>query len=620
MSTVNAPRPARASTTAQPASQTTLDDVRQGRALLRKGTKGPAVTNLQERLNAAGADPKLDADGAFGPKTQAALLAFQQKNGLKADGLVGPHTMGALDGGAPVSSTTGGPADVLESSRSTGLKAPTAAELQGQPGGLRAGNLAQQNPHVREAGHVRNNAPAGSVASKIVDNALADEGKVQPGGKDYKGWQYLQETFEKTTGWTPPTEEIRRDSTPQGKNWCGIWATRMLQKSGVDAKWNLNNGRMEGNVDLVTSYGKTYSGNRKAFAQSIQPGDVILLKGNLNHHAVVTNVNKDGTVTTMDGNHPGIGKGNHKLSDVYAYYRAQPDAGAPPSTTSPAADSTSTTSPVSPAKPTVSRGIQREGGSGTAGADPQMNIDDRFYRPGVTGSSLSSSKAVMAEKVNLNGSKSDRMRALSNFTQFDTDYQSTSDNNGCGATSIVAGAVLQGGQKGVEGLIDVIRDRGKTTMVKGARKNHFKPGVIPEWGQLDDIEARVKAGTVRKQDLSTLKTIVYKQLRKVEHDSGHNFKNETINIDAMRDYIHTDTSYIGTSRPLLDGMKGSNIKLVKPSGEDGPGHFVLMFNNGAGSGENALYDPWPMKEGRSQITHRADEMLPYHHTVKNALW
>jgi murein L,D-transpeptidase YcbB/YkuD len=65
------------------------------RPTLRKG-KGDreSVRLMQERLNAHGAG--LVADGIFGPKTDAAVRAFQAAHGLVVDGICGPRTWAAL--------------------------------------------------------------------------------------------------------------------------------------------------------------------------------------------------------------------------------------------------------------------------------------------------------------------------------------------------------------------------------------------------------------------------------------------------------------------------------------------------------------------------------------------
>jgi peptidoglycan hydrolase-like protein with peptidoglycan-binding domain len=55
------------------------------------------VKDLQQRLNAAGADPPLKDDGAFGPLTRSAVEQFQRQQGLEVDGRVGPRTLAALD-------------------------------------------------------------------------------------------------------------------------------------------------------------------------------------------------------------------------------------------------------------------------------------------------------------------------------------------------------------------------------------------------------------------------------------------------------------------------------------------------------------------------------------------
>lgn len=62
--------------------------------ILQQGDYGAAVYELQTLLNAKGA--KLVTDGDFGPATTAAVIKFQQQNGLVADGIVGPKTWAAL--------------------------------------------------------------------------------------------------------------------------------------------------------------------------------------------------------------------------------------------------------------------------------------------------------------------------------------------------------------------------------------------------------------------------------------------------------------------------------------------------------------------------------------------
>ena len=64
-------------------------------ATLKRGSTGPEVTALQQRLSDLGFDPN-GIDGIFGPGTEAAVKTFQQANALTADGIVGPITRAAL--------------------------------------------------------------------------------------------------------------------------------------------------------------------------------------------------------------------------------------------------------------------------------------------------------------------------------------------------------------------------------------------------------------------------------------------------------------------------------------------------------------------------------------------
>lgn len=64
--------------------------------VLKRGSKGAAVRELQRMLNSAGASPVLDDDGDFGRATEGALVTFQKKYGLVTDGRYGTQSRTAL--------------------------------------------------------------------------------------------------------------------------------------------------------------------------------------------------------------------------------------------------------------------------------------------------------------------------------------------------------------------------------------------------------------------------------------------------------------------------------------------------------------------------------------------
>lgn len=66
----------------------------QKRPLLLRGARGADVSDMQNALIRHGA--KISADGAFGPKTWTALVAFQKARQLLPDGKCGPLTWTAL--------------------------------------------------------------------------------------------------------------------------------------------------------------------------------------------------------------------------------------------------------------------------------------------------------------------------------------------------------------------------------------------------------------------------------------------------------------------------------------------------------------------------------------------
>lgn len=63
--------------------------------MLRVGSEGDEVKALQQALLGKGINCGA-ADGIFGPKTEAAVKRFQEREGLAVDGIVGPMTMAAM--------------------------------------------------------------------------------------------------------------------------------------------------------------------------------------------------------------------------------------------------------------------------------------------------------------------------------------------------------------------------------------------------------------------------------------------------------------------------------------------------------------------------------------------
>jgi peptidoglycan hydrolase-like protein with peptidoglycan-binding domain len=64
---------------------------------VKKGAKGLQISMLQNLLNLKlESETDLSTDGIFGPKTEAAVRAWQAARGLDADGIVGPKSWKSL--------------------------------------------------------------------------------------------------------------------------------------------------------------------------------------------------------------------------------------------------------------------------------------------------------------------------------------------------------------------------------------------------------------------------------------------------------------------------------------------------------------------------------------------
>lgn len=86
------PTPTQSNSPSTPATPTTNYDSWISGGNLQVGAKNAGVAGLQNYLGIA-------SDSIFGPQTQSAVKAFQQRNGLTPDGIVGPNTIAAIKAG-----------------------------------------------------------------------------------------------------------------------------------------------------------------------------------------------------------------------------------------------------------------------------------------------------------------------------------------------------------------------------------------------------------------------------------------------------------------------------------------------------------------------------------------
>jgi len=162
-------------------------------------------------------------------------------------------------------------------------------------------------------------APSGTLAparAKMVAIARGELGKVDDrggeGGKR-KGWERLKEYIEKACGldagkqgWTKALQTPGQRAG--GLHWCGIMTVWCAQQAGIAAKWKLGQG--------VLGMGR-YRTDR-----NFQPGDVLVCKGALNHHCILTAIEGD-KLETVNGNsyYQGITLATRSPGEIALYYR-----------------------------------------------------------------------------------------------------------------------------------------------------------------------------------------------------------------------------------------------------------------------------------------------------------
>ena len=152
-----APAQQPAQSSAAPAQQPAQTGSAVSGGTLRRGAKGQAVVDLQNKLG-------IEADGQYGPATAEAVRKFQQENGLDADGVVGPNTLAALNS-EPAAQQ---PAAQQPAAQQPAASADnTAQQSSGPDDGSRAGQEPNREPAAA--------TPAASQPSQSASAEDADE-------------------------------------------------------------------------------------------------------------------------------------------------------------------------------------------------------------------------------------------------------------------------------------------------------------------------------------------------------------------------------------------------------------------------------------------------------------
>lgn len=284
---------------------------------LSNASRGGPVRELQQALADAGFDPG-PVDGDFGPQTRAAVMRFQEANGLEVDGVVGPQTWGALNGAAPSApAAPTGPGPTLQ----RGARGPAVSDLQQKlaaagfdPGGVDGDFGPMTNAAVRRF-QSANGLEVDGIVGPQTWGALGGSSFV-PGSGPVRGpvpvdgdlRQRLLAVAQNEVGTLEATGNNDGDVTKYPgyfgrgqESYCADFVSWVLHQAGG----SLNDPWCPSIMNKLAA-----SGNWKG-RNDPQPGDIVLFDwdhdGVSDHVGFVKQVNPNGTLTTLEGNTGGPG-------------------------------------------------------------------------------------------------------------------------------------------------------------------------------------------------------------------------------------------------------------------------------------------------------------------------
>ncbi len=234
---------------------------------IERGDRNQDVRKLQEMLKAQGINTG-PVDGIFGPKTQAAVRQFQQRQGLQTDGIVGSQTSAALGKGTGTGSPTspGTGTGTPAPGPTTPTNPPAPGSGTSVPGGVAqiesTKNAGARNQMVtgkitvngntydfRSGGHGRGSLPTGQYTVTPHLNSRSDR-SMSVGGV---GWSFaVSDKFDPRVNGTRSLLRIHPDGGTAGTEGCigivGNADTMRRFRDDMNAELKRNGGRYTLNV------------------------------------------------------------------------------------------------------------------------------------------------------------------------------------------------------------------------------------------------------------------------------------------------------------------------------------------------------------------------------------
>ena len=200
---------------------------------LERNDRGPAVTDLQTRLAAAGFSPGT-ADGIFGARTESAVRSYQSSRGIEVDGVVGQNTWAQLNG-APAVEKPPATAPVAPGEVAQVADGPSNARIATLHPELR-GQAAEFVNRVEQELGITLRVTQG-MRTYAEQDALYAQGRTTPGdivtnargGQSNHNFGTAFDVVEVrpngSINWSPDWDAIGRVGTDMGLEWGGNWTT-----------------------------------------------------------------------------------------------------------------------------------------------------------------------------------------------------------------------------------------------------------------------------------------------------------------------------------------------------------------------------------------------------------